>query len=59
MMAKWFFVSLILGMLLLWLARRGRGRSGLPQGRVVYADMGGWDRLDRPLFSNEFLLTGG
>ena len=57
-MALWFFVLLALGLLLLSLARRGRARSGLPQGRVVYADTGGWGRLERPLFSREFLLTG-
>jgi CRISPR-associated exonuclease Cas4 len=57
-MALWFFLLLALGLLLLWLARRGRVRSGLPQGRVVYADTGGWNRLERPLFSRQFLLTG-
>ena len=57
-MAPWFFVLLALGMLLLWLARRGRARSGLPQGHVVYTDTGGWGRLERPLFSRKFLLTG-
>jgi len=57
-MAPWFFVLLALGILLLWLARRGRARSGLPQGHVVYTDTGGWGRLKRPLFSRKFLLTG-
>jgi len=57
-MALWFFVLLALGLLMLWLSRRGRTRSGLPQGRVVYTDTGGWGRLERPLFSREFLLTG-
>ena len=57
-MAKWFFVLLALGLLLLWLAQRGRSRSGLPQGRVIYTDTGGWNRRERPLFSQEFLLTG-
>ena len=57
-MAKWFFSLLALGLLLLWLARRGRAHSGLPQGRVIYADTGGWNRLDQPLFSHEFLITG-
>ena len=57
-MRSWFFVLLALGLLLLWLARRGRASSGLPQGRVVYTDTGGWNRLERPLFSREFLLTG-
>ncbi len=57
-MAPWFFALLALGLLLLWLARRGQARSGLPQGRVVYTDTGGWGRLERPLFSRELLLTG-
>jgi hypothetical protein len=57
-MALWFLGLLILGLLLLWLARRGRARSGLPQGRVIYSDTGGWDRLERPLFSREHQLTG-
>ena len=58
MMAPAFFLLLALGLLLLWLARRGRARSGLPQGRLIYTDTGGWNRLERPLFSREFLLTG-
>jgi CRISPR-associated exonuclease Cas4 len=57
-MALWFFFLLALGLLLLWLARRGRARSGLPQGRVIYTDAGGWNRLERPLFSHTFLLAG-
>ena len=57
-MALWFLGLLVLGLLLLWVAQRGRTRSGLPQGRVVYSDTGGWDRLERPLFSREFALTG-
>jgi CRISPR-associated exonuclease Cas4 len=58
MMALWFFGFLLLGLLLLWLAQRGRTRSGLPRGRVVYSDTGAWGRVDRPLFSHEFQLTG-
>ena len=58
MIARWFFVLLALGLWLLWLARRGRARSGLPQGRVVYTDTGGWGRPERPLFSSQFSLTG-
>ncbi len=57
-MAPWFFGLLALGLLLLWLSWRGHTRSGLPQGRVIYTDMGGWNRPERPLFSREFLLTG-
>lgn len=49
---------LVLGLILLWIARRGRERSGLPAGRVVAADMGGWQRLAQPLFSHTYQLTG-
>jgi len=57
-MALWFFILLALGLLLLNLSRRERARSGLPQGRVVYTDTGGWGRLERPLFSHALRLTG-
>lgn len=48
----------LVGLALLWLARRLRARSGLPAGRVVAADVGPWQRLDRPLFSRRYGLTG-
>jgi CRISPR-associated exonuclease Cas4 len=47
-----------LGLLLLWLARRVRAHSGLPEGRLVYTDTGIWRQPERPLFSRRFLLTG-
>ena len=53
-----FIILLATGLLFLWLTRRGQVQGGLPQGRVIYADTRGWDRLERPLFSHEFLLTG-
>ncbi len=48
----------LVGLALLWLARRLRARSGLPSGRVVAADVGAWRRLDRPLLSRRHGLTG-
>jgi CRISPR-associated exonuclease Cas4 len=47
-----------LGLILLWLARRRRVQSGLPEGRLVYTDTGGWHRPERPLCSRRFQLTG-
>lgn len=45
--------------LLLWLlARRARAASGLPEGKIVYTDMGGWGRPERPLFSARLQLAG-
>ena len=52
------FVLLALGLVLLWLGHRGRTRSGIPQGRVIYTDTGGWGRLEHPLFCQELSLTG-
>jgi CRISPR-associated exonuclease Cas4 len=52
------FVLLTLGLLFLWMARRTRDAAGLPEGRVVAADVGEWQRLDRPLFSDRYQLTG-
>jgi CRISPR-associated exonuclease Cas4 len=40
------------------LARRARRATGLPAGRVVYSDTGGWARPERALFSKALLLTG-
>ena len=57
-MEPWFLTLLMLGLTLLWVARRGQERSGLPRGRVIYTDTDRWSRLDHPLFSNEFFLTG-
>lgn len=57
-MPSLFLILLVLGLLLLVLSRRGRVRSGLPRGRVIYTDTGGWQRTERPLFSREFSLTG-
>jgi CRISPR-associated exonuclease Cas4 len=53
-----FFTLFFLGLVLLWFARRTRVRTGLPSGRVIAADVGEWQRLDRPLFSHKHQLTG-
>ena len=53
-----FLGLLALGLFLLWLSRQARARSGLPQGRVIYTDTGGWGRPERPLFSQHLCLTG-
>jgi len=46
------------GLLLLRRARRLHEQTGLPEGRVIYADTGAWDRCEKPLFSRRYLLTG-
>ncbi|MBI3244121.1 MAG: CRISPR-associated protein Cas4 [Chloroflexi bacterium] len=50
---------LILLALLFWfLSQRAQRASGLPTGRVVYTDTGAWGRLEKPLFSARYQLTG-
>jgi len=49
---------LIVGLILIWWARRKREKTGLPQGRVIYDDTDAWQECPRPLFSRRYLLTG-
>lgn len=49
---------LLLALLLFYLARRLRAGSGLPAGRVVYSDTGGWARTEAPLYSARLQLAG-
>lgn len=54
-------LSLALLGIALWLAlraRRGQQQSGLPQGRLVYADTGRWSAVAQPYFSARYRLTG-
>ncbi|MFQ5611226.1 MAG: CRISPR-associated protein Cas4 [Anaerolineae bacterium] len=39
-------------------SRSERRESGLPQGRLIYADTGSWRPVRRPLFSPRYNLTG-
>lgn len=60
----WIALLLLAGLLLylaLWLTRRaGRNqqRSGLPEGKLVYADTGRWSEVAKPYFSQRYRLTG-
>ena len=53
-----FVVFLGVGLALLWLARRGHTRSGIPRGHIIYTDVGTWQKVERPLFSKAHRLTG-
>ena len=53
-----FVALLAAGLLLLHRADRQRQHTGLPQGHVIYADTGAWNRVERPLFSRRYRLTG-
>jgi CRISPR-associated exonuclease Cas4 len=55
----WLAVILLLVAGVLWLlSQRTRRATGLPAGRVVYSDTGGWTAPPRPLFSAALQLTG-
>jgi CRISPR-associated exonuclease Cas4 len=57
----WIFVAIILlcaGLLVLWLSSRQQRAAGLPGGRVVYADTGGWGPVEQPLYDSQLGLTG-
>jgi CRISPR-associated exonuclease Cas4 len=42
-----------------WQSRRLRLTAGLPlHSRVVYSDTGAWKKVERPLFSSRYLLSG-
>ncbi len=53
-----FITFLLIGLILTRWSRAGYQRTGLPPGRVVYADTGAWGRPERSLFSRRYLLTG-
>jgi CRISPR-associated exonuclease Cas4 len=51
-------VLLILSAYLFWKSFIQRKRSGLPGGRIIYADTSKWGRVEKPLYSSELGLTG-
>ncbi|MCS7178194.1 MAG: CRISPR-associated protein Cas4 [Anaerolineae bacterium] len=57
-MAALVLLLVLAGLVLLWLARRLRVRSGLPDGWLVATDTGAGRPLNRPLFARRYSLTG-
>lgn len=49
--------ALVAGLLWLW-SRRRRAELGLPEGRIVRADMGAWRRCEAPLYAARYRLAG-
>jgi CRISPR-associated exonuclease Cas4 len=47
-----------LALLMLWFAHRAQRRTGLPAGRVIYADTSRWSRVQEPLYDADLGLTG-
>jgi CRISPR-associated exonuclease Cas4 len=48
----------VLALFLLWVAARYRRLSGLPAGRVVYADPRTWGPVEKPFFDPQTHLAG-
>lgn len=48
----------ILALIFFWRSGRQRREAGLPGGRVIYTDTGGWGKVERPLYYPPLKLTG-
>lgn len=54
-----FGVILLVAILLFIGSRQARKQTGLPfRARIVYSDTGAWEKVEKPLFSRQHLLTG-
>jgi CRISPR-associated exonuclease Cas4 len=51
-------IIFIFALILLWLASRRQRSIGLPAGRVIYSDTGGWGPVEKPLYDPELGLVG-
>ena len=52
-------IALTLSSLLLWwISRQLRRRTGIPTGRVIYSDTRGWQECPKPLYAASVNLTG-
>jgi CRISPR-associated exonuclease Cas4 len=49
---------LFIGFILLWCAGQQRAATGLPGGKVIYADMGVWGPVEEPIYDAKLGLTG-
>jgi len=49
---------IIVAIALLWQSTRQRSEAGLPGGRLIYTDTGGWGKVEKPLFAKDVGLTG-
>ena len=58
MLAILAILVIIIGFFILGQGRRMQIETGLPAGRVVYADTGAWKTVERPLFSPLHQLAG-
>ncbi|MEZ4713305.1 MAG: hypothetical protein R3A44_39330 [Caldilineaceae bacterium] len=40
------------------MSRRAHEQTGLPQGEVIYSDVGIWQEQEQPIFSRRFGIVG-
>lgn len=48
----------LLALIFFWQSGKQRREAGLPGGRVIYTDAGGWGAVERPLYYPPLKLTG-
>lgn len=48
----------IIALVFFWQSSRQRREAGLPGGRVIYTDTGGWGEVERPLYYPPLKLAG-
>jgi len=48
----------LLAIIFFWQSGKQRREAGLPGGRVIYTDTGGWGAVERPLYYSPLKLTG-
>ena len=54
-----FFAAVVCALAAWWYGRRMKAGSGIPlQAKVVYSDTGAWKKVEKPLFSPRYMLTG-
>lgn len=51
-------ILIVLAVVLFLISGRTRKSTGLPGGRVVYADMGNWEKVKKPLYDPITQITG-
>lgn len=51
-------ILILLALFFFWQSGRQRRAAGIPGGRIIYTDTGGWGALERPLYYPPLKLTG-
>lgn len=57
-MLTWALVLFILALAFLFLSGRTWREAGLPGGKVMYADTGKWEKVEKPLYDPVSQITG-